>query len=68
MREIVVKHEGGLYKLEDGEMVCQHIHVETEPYTLYQPSQEEIDLGTDHDVYMEGLVCVDCGEQLHLYA
>lgn len=67
MRQILIKHEGGVYKLIEGEMVCQHVHVETEPFTVYSPSQEQLDKGTDHDIYLEGLVCLDCGQKIELH-
>lgn len=39
---------------------CEHERTDTETVTYYQPSQEQIDLGTDHDEEREITVCLDC--------
>lgn len=62
--EITVKQQNGLYKLVDGVFTCMHENTTTEEYIFYQPSQEQIDKGTDQDEYREALVCLGCGKDV----
>lgn len=43
---------------------CKHENCVIETEWEYNPTQQQIDEGTDHDEEVRYLVCKDCGKQL----
>lgn len=62
---VIIKPEPAIYKLVDGMFECEHMNAEWERYSVYNPSQEQIDTNQDHDEERLELVCQDCGEALY---
>ena len=43
---------------------CKHENCVVETEWEYNPTQQQIDEGTDHDEKVKYLICEDCGKQL----
>lgn len=43
---------------------CEHENCVVETEWEYNPTQQQIDEGTDHDEKVKYLICEDCGKQL----
>ena len=43
---------------------CTHENLRYFKATIYQPTQQELDEGTDHDVEIDVIQCVDCSQEI----